>query len=278
MTVKKALADETRKRLEWEGVPTHIIAADKSFIRCKCCGLYSANPQDISNLWCGYCNRYHTYRPEDEPIQEGNDRGNQMSESVTQIVASRKRKELESKGEKTYTLFPMRIDGKITDCISCKCCGYSSSHENHVTNLWCPHCGAGHYPHEESDHPVLWWARAMYKALHKFVQSTNVRESADILATMEDLYNRTPEMVTNEDYVKDLSIALYRHKIRDIDVKDELPPEGSVVLLLLANGSTIIGKTRMGGKFSDDAGDMIDWSPVTHWKPIHWEAAHANER
>lgn len=38
---------------------TYEISADRRSIRCLVCGLASHNPNDVANLYCGNCHKFH---------------------------------------------------------------------------------------------------------------------------------------------------------------------------------------------------------------------------
>lgn len=44
-----------------EGLPmvTHRVSNDKSSILCLLCGMWSWHPEDVSNLYCGKCHKFH---------------------------------------------------------------------------------------------------------------------------------------------------------------------------------------------------------------------------
>lgn len=51
-----------REALELAGCQTYAIryGSRAASIQCLCCGLISANPNDLTHKYCGFCHSYHT--------------------------------------------------------------------------------------------------------------------------------------------------------------------------------------------------------------------------
>lgn len=51
--------------------PTYEVIDQGTAIRCLRCGMVSRHPEDIDNLWCGYCKQFHEDgEPERQTIQQ----------------------------------------------------------------------------------------------------------------------------------------------------------------------------------------------------------------
>jgi hypothetical protein len=58
----RAQADRRRVALEARGCQTYVVGmrGGQAAIVCLCCGLGSANPQDIAEKYCGFCHAWHS--------------------------------------------------------------------------------------------------------------------------------------------------------------------------------------------------------------------------